>query len=64
VEARLHPDFRPRQVSGNPNNPLLPVSGKLLSADLCSQVPTWTSTSGTCVRTSDASSCVLGSVWW
>jgi hypothetical protein len=55
VKARLPPDPRPRQVSGNPSNPLRLVSGKLLLANLCSQAPTSTSP-GACVRISGASS--------
>jgi hypothetical protein len=65
MAAGLHPGRKLRWVSRNTSNPLLLVSGKLLLANLCSQAPTSTSTSGTCVRISDASSCVLVSVlWW
>jgi hypothetical protein len=65
TETRLHADLLPRQRLKSQYSPMLLVSGKLLLASLCSQAPTWTSTSGIYVRISDASSCVLGSVlWW
>ena len=63
MEARPHPDPRPRQVSRNLSNPLLLVSPKLLFANLCSQAPVSASNSGIWARTSGGSSSVLGSVW-
>jgi len=62
IEARLHPDPRPRELSRNLNSPLLLLSSKLQFASLCSQAPISISNSFMWDQTSNASSCVPGSV--